>query len=191
MKSTAVLIYDKFCYFEISVALEILSLSGKQVTVFAKNNNPVKSEDGLTIIPDKCISELNINEYDSLLLPGAEDIRSAVEDEEIIEFIKKFKNKSLIGAISIAPVLLLKSGALKCKPFMCGADIDDLLEEGFTSDDLCEMTGWSDNLRRPIEDGYIISGNILTSVSYNFVKFGLQFGKMLGIEISPETFGLK
>ena len=191
MKKTAVLIYDKFCYFEISVALEILSLSGKPVTVFAKDTCPVKSEDGLTIIPDKCISEVSVEEYDSLLLPGAEDIRSAVEDEEIIEFIKKFENNILVGAISIAPVLLLKSGALKSKPFMCGADKEDLFEEGFTAEDLCGMIGWSDNLRNPIEDGYTISGNIITSVSYNFVKFGLQFGKILGIDISPATFGLK
>lgn len=43
----------------------------------------------------------------------------------------------------------------------------------------------------PIEDGYLISGNIITSVSYEFVRFGLAFGRLLGIDIPPETFGIK
>lgn len=36
MKKTAVLLYDSFCHFEISVALEILALKNKEIDVFAK-----------------------------------------------------------------------------------------------------------------------------------------------------------
>lgn len=42
----------------------------------------------MTIIPEKSIDELNLNEYDSLLLPGAIDIREAIEDNAILDFIK-------------------------------------------------------------------------------------------------------
>ena len=35
------------------------------------------------------------------------DIREAIENEEVVEFIRKFENKA-IGAISIAPLMLLK-----------------------------------------------------------------------------------
>lgn len=189
MKKTAVLIYDSFCNFEISVALEILALKNKEIVVFAKSKEAISSEEGLRILPDKTIFELDIIEYDSLLLPGASDIESAIKDPEILEFIKKFSNK-VIGAISIAPILLLKLGILNGKPFMAGVNKKELLEEGFLESDLTEMKDWDECIENPIEEGYLKSENILTSVSYNFVRFGIQFAAMLGIEISPKNFGL-
>ncbi|MBP3579281.1 MAG: DJ-1/PfpI family protein [Lachnospiraceae bacterium] len=189
-KKTAVLIYDSFCNFEISVALEILALSGKEIVVFGKCKDPICSEEGLQILPDNTIDELLIEEFDSLILPGAADIREAIEDEYIIEFIRKFKDK-IVGAISIAPILLVKAGLLKGKSFLAGVNKEEILEEGFSEDDLAKMIGWDDNLRTPIEEGYIISGNMITSVSYNFVRWALGFGKLLGIEIPSENFGVK
>lgn len=189
MKKTAVLLYESFCHFEISVALEILALKNKEIDVFAKSKEVILSEDRLKIVPDKTIFELDINEYDSLLLPGAVDIESAVKDPEIIEFVKKFSDK-VIGAISIAPVLLLKAGVLNGKPFMAGVNKEELLEEGFLESDLTLMKDWDECIENPIEEGYILEDKIITSVSYNFVKFGIQFAKMLGIEISPKSFGI-
>lgn len=189
MKKTAVLLYESFCHFEISVALEILALKNKEIDVFAKTKEVILSEERLKIVPDKTIFELDINEYDSLLLPGAVDIESAVKDPEVIEFVKKFSDK-VIGAISIAPVLLLKAGILNGKPFMAGVNKEELLEEGFLESDLTLMKDWDECIENPIEEGYILEDKIITSVSYNFVKFGIQFAKMLGIEISPKSFGI-
>ena len=36
MKKTAVLLYNSFCNFEISVAMEVLSLGEKEVVVFGR-----------------------------------------------------------------------------------------------------------------------------------------------------------
>lgn len=189
MLKTAVLIYDSFCNFEISVALEILALAGKEIVVFAQTRDPVMSEEGLRVPPDQTIDEINIEEYDSLLMTGAQDIRRAIEDENVIEFVRKFSGK-VIGAISSAPLLLVKAGLLVGKPFMAGINKEELLEEGFSETDIAKMIGWEDDLADPIEEGYLITGNIITSISYNFVRFGLAFGKMLGIEISPKSFGI-
>lgn len=189
MKKTAVLVYDQFCNFEISVALEILALHGKSINVFAKTKEIVNCEEGLQVLPNKDIYELDLDEYDSLLLPGSADIRSAVEDVEIIDFIKKFDGK-IIGAISIAPILLVKSGMLNGKTFMMGADKECLLEEGYSEIDLEYMKDWNECIKNPVEDGYILSANIVSSVSFEFIRFGIQFCKMLGIEISSKSFGL-
>lgn len=189
MKKTAVLLYESFCHFEISVALEILALNNKEIVVFAKSKEAILSEERLKIVPDKTILDLDINEFDSLLLPGAVDIESTAKDTEIIEFVKKFSDK-VIGAISIAPVLLLKAGILNGKPFMAGVNKEELLEEGFLESDLTLMKDWDECIENPIEKGYILEDKIITSVSYNFVKFGIQFAKMLGIEISPKSFGI-
>lgn len=161
------------------------------VLLWPDNEIPVKSEEGLTVIANKTINDLKKNEYDSLILPGAMDIREAIEDEAILNFVRKFNDKqTVIGAISIAPLILLKAGLLNKKPFMTGVNQEDLLEEGFSEEDLSYMIGWNDNIKNPVEKGYIISDNIITSVSYNFVKWALGFGKMIGIDIDPRTFGL-
>ncbi|MDO5028721.1 MAG: DJ-1/PfpI family protein [Bacillota bacterium] len=188
MKKTALLIYDSFCNFEISVALEILALKNKEIVVFAKSKEAIKSEEGLKILAEKTIFDLDLNEYDSLLLPGAVDIESAVEDPQIIEFVKKFEDK-VIGAISIAPILLVKAGLLRGKAFMAGVNKADLLEEGFLEEDLVQMQDWEACINNPEKEAFIVSGKIITSVAYNFVEFGLQFAKMLGLEISPKSFG--
>ncbi|WP_300411126.1 hypothetical protein [Lagierella sp.] len=87
MKKTAVLIYDSFCNFEISVALEILAPHNRDIVVIAKSKEAILSEDALRVLPDKTIFELDINEYNSFLLPGASDIKSAIEDPEINRFM--------------------------------------------------------------------------------------------------------
>jgi len=117
------------------------------------------------------------------------DIREAIEDDEVIDFIRKFDGK-VIGAISIAPIMLVKAGMLKGKPFMAGVNKDEIMEEGFSEADLEKMIGWDDNLANPIKEGYVITDKIITSVSYNFVKWGLAFAKILDIEVPPATFGI-
>lgn len=192
MKKTAVFIYDQFCNFEISVELEILAIAGKPMTIFAKELKNIKSEEGLTVFPDKCISDIDISEYDSLLLPGASDIGAVIEDEEILSFIKLFHaNQEIIGAISIAPILLVKCGIMSELPFMAGIDREELFEEGFSEQELSKMQGWTDNIENPIKEGYIISENIITSVSYEFVRFALAFARMIGIDIPAKNFGIR
>ena len=189
MKKTAVLIYNQFCNFEIAPALEMLAIAQKPITLFAKSLSPVRSEEGLTVLPEKTIDELMLDEYDSLLLPGAMDIREAIEDEAILGFIKQFEGMP-IGAISIAPLLLLKAGLLDGKPFMAGVNPEDLAEEGYTNEDLAFMKGWDECINNPVPEGYIRSGNIITSVSYGFIHWTLAFGELLEIKVSPRTFGL-
>ena len=52
------------------------------------------------------------------------------------------------------------------------------------------MKGWDDNIENPIPEGYIRSGNIVTSVSYNFVRWALAFGELLGIDLPSKVFGI-
>lgn len=84
MKKTAVLLYDSFCTFEISPVLEILALSGKPITVFGISKQAIRSEDGLSVVPDETIESIDIEAYDSLILPGAMDIRKSIENEDLI-----------------------------------------------------------------------------------------------------------
>lgn len=192
MKKTAVLIYDHFCNFEFSVMLEMLSMAEKDITIFAQRLTPIRSEEGLRVVADKTLDQLHVDEYDSLILTGAADIRSAMEDEAVMDFIRQFDDgQRIIGAISIAPVLLLKAGLLDGKRFMAGVNPEELMEEGFTAEDLAKMVGWDQNLDQPIADGYIQAGNIITSISYNFIRWSIAVGKAMGIPVYPKAFGVE
>ena len=192
MKKTAVLLYESFCNFEFSVLLEILAINKKPVVFFAKEILPIISEEGLKVIPDIKIEALDISEFDSLILTGAADIRKAIEDEEILSFIKKFDERDyIIGAISIAPILLLKAGILSRKSFMAGVNKEELYEEGFSKKDLTLMIDWNESIKNPVPNGYIKEGNIITSVSYEFVRWGIEVAKKLGLNVNPLSFGIK
>ena len=192
MKKTAVLLYESFCNFEFSVLLEILAINKKPVVFFAKEILPIISEEGLKVIPDIKIEDLDISEFDSLILTGAADIRKAIEDEEILSFIKKFDERDyIIGAISIAPILLLKAGILSGKSFMAGVNKEELYEEGFSEKDLTLMIDWNESIKNPVPNGYIKDGNIITSVSYEFVRWGIEVAKKLGLNVNPLSFGIK
>ncbi|EEY35639.1 DJ-1/PfpI family protein [Pseudoleptotrichia goodfellowii] len=192
MKKTAVLLYESFCNFEFSVLLEILAINKKPVVFFAKEILPIISEEGLKVIPDIKIEDLDISEFDSLILTGAADIRKAIEDEEILSFIKKFDERDyIIGAISIAPILLLKAGILSGKSFMAGVNKEELYEEGFSKKDLTLMIDWNESIKNPVPNGYIKDRNIITSVSYEFVRWGIEVAKKLGLNVNPLSFGIK
>ena len=185
MKKAAILIYNQFCNFEIALLLEILKLNNKPITIFSKSLEPVLSEEGIRILPDKEIVELELEEYDSLILTGAEDIREVIEDKEIIDFIKKFEGL-IIGAISIAPIILLKADLLKNKRFMAGVNQEELYEEGFAPKELKLMIGWEDSKKESIK--YIVDNNIITSVSYNFIYWSVAVARELGLKAYFEDF---
>lgn len=110
---------------------------------FAKELKPIKSEEGMLVIADCTFEELNIEEYDSLLITGCTDAKEPMEDVKTLEFISKFHDAgALIGAISIAPLFLLELGYLKGKPFMIGTEKEGLYEIDFTDDDMKNMVGW-------------------------------------------------
>lgn len=42
-----------------------------------------------------------------------------------------------------------------------------------------------------VEERYIVSGNIITSVAFNFTRFAVGFGNMLGLKTWPGMFGIR
>ncbi len=191
MKKTAVLLYNTCCLFELTVALEMLQMAQKPVVYFAKDLKPIRTEEGMLIIADNTFEQLNIEEYDSLLITGATDAKDAVEDKATQEFVSKFHGAgALIGAISIAPILLLKLGYLKGKPFMIGVEKSDLYEEGFTDDDMKYMVGWEESCDGVVPEKYLKTDNIITSVAFGFRQWAMAIGRELNIELWPKSFDL-
>ena len=183
MKKTAVLLFDLFSNYEISVALSVLAQAGKKYDIFCLNETAI-SEESLQVKRSKALTELSIDDYDSLLLPGCMDLRDIINNSEILEFIKQFRlSTHVIASISSSPVLLLKAGMLDGKKFIAGIYKEGLLEEGFTMEQLNGMRDVNELIN---EDGTVTScladGNLLTAVGSDFINFGIEFGKMLGLK---------
>ena len=86
-------------------------------------------------------------------------------------------------------MLLLKAGILENKKFMAGVNKEELYEEGFERGSLEKMTDWNENLKDPISEGYIKEGNIITSVSYNFIEWSIAVAEELGLNVKSKWFG--
>lgn len=191
MKKTAILLFDLFSNYELSVAVSVLSQAGKPVDVFCLNDVAV-SEEGLQVKRTKALPEADAAEYDSLLLPGCMDLRDILDDSRIHDFIRRFSLAShVIASISSSPLLLLKAGVLEDKRYVAGVMKQELLNIGFTME---QMRGMRDITELDNEDGTVTAcmtdGNLLTAIGPGFVNFGVEFGRMLGLDFDPRWYGV-
>lgn len=191
MKKTAVLLYETCCLFELTVALEMLKMADKPVVYFSRDLKPIRTEEKMLIIADKELEDLVIDDFDSLLITGGSDARDMIEDKHVHEFVRYFAEKDMvIGAISIAPLLLLKLGYLNGKSFMIGCNKEDLYEEGVTDKDMTNMVGWREACNNEVPEKYIKYKKIITSVAFGFRQWAIAIGEELGIETYPKSFDL-
>lgn len=190
-KKTAILLFDLFSNYELSVALSILSQGKKQFDFFGLKDEVISEED-LHAKCTKILEEIIIEEYDSLLIPGCMDLEDIISSERILNFLRKFDSKDkIIASISSSPILLLKAGMLENRRFMAGVIKEELVDEGFTMEQMKNMVDIKE-LRENYDDigPYIVDDNILTSVGCNFIQFGIQFGKMLSLDFQPGWYGV-
>lgn len=170
-KKTAVLLYPLFSEYELSVALSILMQGKKEVVTVGLTHQSIKGESGLTCLPDITVDEVNIEEIDSLLLPGCMDIGALKDEEKWFDFIRKVTNENtIIASISSSVFLLAKAGVIKGKQYTVG-----LPEEFLPQLEVFEVDKFS-------KEVVVQDGNLLTARGSGFIEFGVRFGEALGLE---------
>lgn len=109
------IIYPGCILFEIMVALEMISDSFPIVTV-SINKDPIKMNNGLTVIPDITFNEIDLNEYKYILIPGG-DVKSIIENKEIDAVLRSAVDnpKIFIGGICNGALVMAKTGILDGK----------------------------------------------------------------------------
>lgn len=122
MKKTAVLLYPLFSLQEIGALTELFKFYQREIVTFSAGREPVKSEDGFTILPDRDLTEFRREEFDSLVLPGIWEPLPVLLDDRIIRFLEQFRGDGelLLAAISAGPLLLGRAGLLEGKRFTHG-----------------------------------------------------------------------
>lgn len=176
-KKTAVLLYPLFSEYELSVALSILMQGKKDVVMVGLTHQAIKSESGLTCIPDVSIDEISKDEIDSLLLPGCMDVGTLVDEQGLFNFISKVSGEeTIIASISSSPFLLAKAGILKGKRYTVG-----LPEEVLPQLEVFEVENYSKDL-------VVQDGNLITARGSGFIQFGISFGRALGLEFDENWY---
>lgn len=102
---------------EAIVSIDVLRRAGIEVTTVALGDLEVKGAHNVTVLADKSIDEVKVEEVDGILLPGgmpgATNLR---DDERVINMVQYLDEKGkLVSAICAAPIVLERAGVLKDK----------------------------------------------------------------------------
>jgi protein deglycase len=176
-KKTAVLLYPQFSEYELSVALSILMQGNKPIITVSADTSPIMGESGLTCLPDAAISELELDDIDSLLLPGCMDIQALKAPEIYVDLIRRAAEREmLIASISSSPFLLAKAGVLSGRKYTVGLYKEFMEETGLFE------------LQNNSEEVVVQDGNIITARGSGFIEFGISFGRALELNFDEKWY---
>ncbi len=161
MSKFAVMLYPCFSLQEITCLTSVLTIwFGEKIDFIASESKEYMSEEGLRAFPTAITADVDITDYDCVILPGTINPLPALFDDRLIEFLKRGKDSKVVyAAISSSPILLAKAEVLKGKKFTSGffmqmADTFPFVEkENFT------------------HKGIVIDGNIITAIGMFFREF--------------------
>ncbi|MFO7815647.1 MAG: DJ-1/PfpI family protein [Halanaerobiales bacterium] len=97
--------------------IDVLRRAGIEVTTISLNSLDVKGDHGIPVIADQRIDQINIDEFDAIVLPGGMPGAVNLRDsKKILDFVRKIEDKDgLVGAICAAPIVLEAAGILEGK----------------------------------------------------------------------------
>ncbi len=161
MNRFAVMLYPNFSLQEITCLTSVLTVwFGEKIDYIASESKTYLSEEGLAVTPSKTTAEVEITDYDCVILPGTIDPLPALFDDKLINFLQKGANSDIVfAAISSSPLLLSKAGIFRGKKFTSGyfmqmADTFPFIEK--------------DNF---IHRGVVEDGNVITGIGMFFREF--------------------
>ena len=148
-KKALVILAEGFEEIEAVTSIDILRRSGIKVTIAGLGNLKIKGSNGINIIADRIIEEIDTN-FDACILPGgltgASNLSSSEKTKSII---KEMNNQGkIIAAICASPALVLAPfGILDNKKATCYTGMD----KNFNPTTIF------------IEENVVVDGNIITS----------------------------
>ena len=161
------LAYEGVLLTEVTAPLDVFvkkDVNGKEmfkVVVIAETDKPIKSEEGLRILPDYTFE--NTPKLDVLFVPSAYDMHAQVNNKKIIAFIKE-QNKHADYVVSncAGAQLIGKSGIADGKKIVTWIGGGEQLQKDYPN-----LIVQNDSLVTYVEDGKFASsnGNLATYIS--------------------------
>ncbi|GIN56973.1 hypothetical protein J8TS2_12920 [Lederbergia ruris] len=174
---TGILLYHHFSEYELSVTLSVLKQGNQEIETIGLNEDQVVGEAGLICVPTSTIKQVDVNELNCLVLPGCDDIGHLKDEIQLFSFIRQvIECNSVVAAISSAPFLLAKAGALHTHRYTVG----------FTREqrDLIGVFDEANYIDAPL----VTDGKMLTAKGAYFIDFGIRLGKMLELDFDSNWY---
>lgn len=170
--TTYVLLYEGFANFEIVLAMLLLK-EKYEIKTFGITKDPLKSSEGLTVLPDLTIEEIKLGEGDVLLIPGG-DPDNLYDQAKVYDLIKEADaKKNTIGAICAAPVHLAKAGILGDREYT--TSLDPKAFKDFNPD-------------MYVHENVVIDEHIITAKPSGYVDFAILLGQECDIYEDEDDF---
>lgn len=172
MEKIALLVYPEFSLQEVMNLSRLFRWDFDICTeVISSSSKPVKSEEGILVLPQNTVEQFDTKDYLCLILPGCSDFTQVFQDEKINHFLKSFRGNTSfpIGAICGGPILLARAGLLKGKKFTASLYMDYF--------DFCPFLDKTNYVAAPA----VVSGNIVTAGGNNFNGFAVTMARLLGL----------
>jgi 4-methyl-5(b-hydroxyethyl)-thiazole monophosphate biosynthesis len=98
--------------------VDVLRRAGLEVTVAGLEPGPVEGAHGIEVAPDAALSELDLDAYTTIVLPGGmPGTRRLAEDERVIGLVQRLHAAGRrTAAICAAPLVLARAGVIDGVP---------------------------------------------------------------------------
>jgi len=116
VKMVFVILVDGFEEMEAICTIDILRRAGIEVKTAGLGGGYIKGSHSVIVKSDIPLGEMNVNGADLIVLPGGAGHKTMLENDVILENIKRANESGIkIGAICAAPAVLAKAGILSGK----------------------------------------------------------------------------
>lgn len=176
MKKIAVIIYPYFSLQEITTLTSCLKIwFGREIDYLGSEMKIYKSEEGFQVTPTKNFNEVNLDDYNCVILPGIINPLPALYDDKLINFLSGLKNRDiLIGSISSSHILLAKAGILDEVKFTAGLFMQMA--------DIFEYINKKNFIHKPV----VKDKNFITAIGFAFREFAQLVLNELGLDVGEK-----
>lgn len=105
------------------IEVDMVSISG---------DKKVEGAHGIEVVGNKFINDVNLDEYDGVVMPGGlPGATNLAENDQVIDIVKDFHSEEkLMAAICAGPVVLQKAGIIDGKDFTCFPGFESNISDG-------------------------------------------------------------
>ncbi len=150
---------------EAITVIDILRRADIQVDICTLDNINVRGAHSISITTEKCISDINTDDYDAVILPGGLPGATNLRDNSlVVEVVKDiFRSDNLVASICAAPIVLEE-----CE---ISNEIDGTCYPGFEK---------YINFKNYVDKPVVKSGNVITAMGPAFsMNFALEIVEYL------------
>ncbi len=117
-KRVLCLLTDGFEEMETVTPVDLLRRAEIEVVIASLNGGTVKGRNGITLVSDAALAELEAEEFDLLFIPGGPGVTMLRRDGRAAALARRFENAgNPVAAICAAPLVLKDAGLLEGRRF--------------------------------------------------------------------------